>query len=112
LLHRYLKVGDRQRKDHGHVKRPLRRRRNHVEIVLELEVGHGNDKCDLREITRPRGLVLGGEELTVAAVRGRMYDRLPFDTPETIRQLGERLFTRIKAENEQALIRRFLAQGP
>jgi len=43
---------------------------------------------------------------------GRMYDRLPFDTPETIRQLGERLFTRIKAENEQALIRRFLAQGP
>jgi hypothetical protein len=42
---------------------------------------------------------------------GRMYDRLPFDKPETIRQLGERLFTRIKAEDEQALIRRYLAQG-
>ncbi len=42
---------------------------------------------------------------------GRMYDRLPFDKPETILQLGERLFTRIKAENEQALIRRFLAPG-
>ena len=42
---------------------------------------------------------------------GRMYDRLPFDKPETIRQLGERLFTRIKAANEQAVIRQFLAQG-
>ena len=35
---------------------------------------------------------------------------LPFDKPETIRDLGERLFTRIKAENEQAVIRAFLAQ--
>ena len=41
---------------------------------------------------------------------GKMYDRLPFDKPETIRELGERLFTRIKAENEQAAIRQFLAQ--
>ena len=39
-----------------------------------------------------------------------MYGRLPFDKPETIRQLGERLFTRIKAENEQAVIRQFLSQ--
>jgi hypothetical protein len=39
-----------------------------------------------------------------------MYDRLPFDKAETIRQLGERLFTRIKGENEQTLIRQFLAQ--
>jgi hypothetical protein len=38
-----------------------------------------------------------------------MYERLPFDRPETIRTLGEKLFTRIKAEDEQALIRRFLA---
>jgi hypothetical protein len=41
---------------------------------------------------------------------GRMYDRLPFDRPETIRQLGTRLFTRIRAENEEAVIRRFLSQ--
>jgi hypothetical protein len=41
---------------------------------------------------------------------GKMYDRLPFDDPATIRHLGERLFTRIKAEDEQALIRAFLAQ--
>jgi hypothetical protein len=43
---------------------------------------------------------------------GKMYERLPFDKPETIRDLGERLFTRIKAENEQAVIRQFLAQAP
>jgi hypothetical protein len=41
---------------------------------------------------------------------GKMYERLPFDKPETIRELGERLFSRIKAENEQAVIRAFLAQ--
>lgn len=43
---------------------------------------------------------------------GKMYERLPFDRAATIQTLGERLFTRIKAEDEQALIRRFLAQGP
>jgi dienelactone hydrolase len=41
---------------------------------------------------------------------GRMYARLPFDRVETIRTLGDRLFTRIKTEDEQALIRRFLSQ--
>jgi dienelactone hydrolase len=41
---------------------------------------------------------------------GRMYTRLPFDRVETIRTLGDRLFTRIKTEDEQALIRRFLSQ--
>lgn len=41
-----------------------------------------------------------------------MYDRLPFDRAETIQQLGTRLFSRIKAENDQAVIRRFLSQGP
>jgi len=42
---------------------------------------------------------------------GRMYDRLPFDRPETIRQLGQKLFTRIKDEDSQKTIRTFLAQG-
>jgi hypothetical protein len=41
-----------------------------------------------------------------------MYDRLPFDRAETIHQLGPKLFTRIKAEQDQALIRRFLSQAP
>jgi hypothetical protein len=42
---------------------------------------------------------------------GKMYERLPFDRAETIHTLGTKLFTRIKAEDEQAVIRRFLAEG-
>jgi hypothetical protein len=42
---------------------------------------------------------------------GQMYDRLPFDHPETVRQLGAKLFTRIKDEGARATIRRFLDQG-
>jgi len=41
---------------------------------------------------------------------GKMYDRLPFDKPATIRKLGTRLFTRIKEENDRKLIEDFLAQ--
>lgn len=41
---------------------------------------------------------------------GTMYERLPFDRPETITKLGTKLFTRIKDEKEQRLIRDFLAQ--
>ena len=40
-----------------------------------------------------------------------MYDRLPFDRPETLRQLGQKMFTRIKDEDSQKTIRRFLAAG-
>lgn len=43
---------------------------------------------------------------------GKVYDRLPFDQPETIRKLGTRLFTRIKEENDRRLIEDFLAQAP
>ena len=43
---------------------------------------------------------------------GQMYDRLPFDKPATIRKLGTKLFTRIKAENDRRLIEDFLAQTP
>ena len=43
---------------------------------------------------------------------GQMYERLPFDKPETIRKLGTRLFTRIKEENERRLIEDFLTQTP
>ena len=41
---------------------------------------------------------------------GKVYDRLPFDKPETITRLGTKLFTRIKDEKEQRLIREFIAQ--
>ena len=41
---------------------------------------------------------------------GTMYERLPFDHAATIKTLGTKLFTRIKDENQQRLIREFLAQ--
>ncbi len=41
---------------------------------------------------------------------GKMYERLPFDRPATIKTLGDKLFTRIKDENEQRVLREFLAQ--
>lgn len=41
---------------------------------------------------------------------GIMYERLPFDRPETISALGTKLFGRIKDENERALIRDYLSQ--
>jgi len=41
---------------------------------------------------------------------GKVYERMPFDRPETVKTLGTKLFTRIKDENERRLIRDFLAQ--
>src|SRR3954468_18267598 len=41
---------------------------------------------------------------------GKVYDKMPFDKPETITRLGTKLFTRIKDERERAVIREFLNQ--
>src|SRR5436190_24212205 len=41
---------------------------------------------------------------------GQVYDKMPFDKPETITRLGTKLFTRIKDEKERAVIREFLGQ--
>ncbi len=41
---------------------------------------------------------------------GQVYLKMPFDKPETITRLGTKLFTRIKDEKEQKLIREFLDQ--
>jgi hypothetical protein len=41
---------------------------------------------------------------------GKVYAKMPFDRPETIKTMGTKLFTRIKDENERRLIRDFLAQ--
>ncbi len=41
---------------------------------------------------------------------GKMYDELPFDRPQTFAILGDKLFTRIQDEAEQATIRAFLRQ--
>jgi hypothetical protein len=42
---------------------------------------------------------------------GKMYNRLPFDRSETLRRLGEKVFTRIKDEPTRAKIRAFLAES-
>ena len=41
---------------------------------------------------------------------GKVYATMPFDRAETIKTLGTKLFTRIKDEKQQQLIREFLAQ--
>ena len=42
---------------------------------------------------------------------GTMYASLPFDQPQTVHDLGTKLFTRIKDEDDQELIRVFLASS-
>jgi hypothetical protein len=41
---------------------------------------------------------------------GQMYEKLPFDKPATITKLGTKLFTRIKNEDQQRVIREFLSE--
>ena len=41
---------------------------------------------------------------------GTMYAKRPFDRPATIVALGEKLFTRIKDEDQRKVIRTFLAE--
>jgi uncharacterized membrane protein len=41
---------------------------------------------------------------------GQVYEKLPFDKPETITKLATKLFTRIKNEDEQRVIREFLLE--
>ena len=41
---------------------------------------------------------------------GKMYEKLPFDKPETITKLGTKLFTRIENEDPQRVIRGFLSE--
>src|SRR6516225_2612224 len=41
---------------------------------------------------------------------GQMYEKLPFDKPETIPKLVTKLFTRIKNEAEPRVIREFLSE--
>jgi hypothetical protein len=41
---------------------------------------------------------------------GKMYARLPFDKAATVDKLGEKLFTRIKKEEERAVIRAYLSR--
>jgi hypothetical protein len=40
-----------------------------------------------------------------------MHAKLPFDDEKTVRKLGEKLFTRIRAEEDRAILRAFFATG-
>jgi hypothetical protein len=42
---------------------------------------------------------------------GTMYGKLPFDRSATILSLGTKLFTRIRNEDQRALIRKFLEES-
>lgn len=54
--------------------------------------------------------ILKGKCVPCHFAGGKVYDKLPFDRPATIVSLGERLFTRIKDEQQRAIIRAFLAE--
>ncbi|MBK5260310.1 MAG: hypothetical protein JJE51_12000 [Thermoanaerobaculia bacterium] len=41
---------------------------------------------------------------------GKMHAKLPFDKAATVDKLGTRLFSRIKDEEDRAVIRKFLAR--
>lgn len=41
---------------------------------------------------------------------GIMYERRPFDRPETIMALGTKLFTRLKDEHDRQIVSQFLTQ--
>ena len=43
---------------------------------------------------------------------GKVYQKMPFDRPETVVRLGTKLFTRIHDEKQRAIIRQFLAGTP
>jgi len=40
-----------------------------------------------------------------------MHGKLPFDDKKTVLGLGEKLFTRIKAEEDRAILRAFFTSG-
>jgi hypothetical protein len=68
---------------------------------------HSSGKVDFATEVRPI-LEKGCKPCHFAG--GVMYERMPFDRPETIKRLGTKLFTRIKDENERRPIRDFLTQ--
>ena len=81
-----------------------------------LALGGGNAAAE-PNAPPPRAVTFAGDVQPILRQRctpchfpgGSMHAKLPFDRPETIARLDTRLFTRIKKENEQAIIRAYLA---
>lgn len=65
-----------------------------------------NDRVDYRTDVQP---ILQHRCQPCHFPGGKMYAKLPFDDARTIVALDTKLFTRIKDENERAVIRRYLA---
>jgi hypothetical protein len=78
--------------------------------AVSLENDHvagGTSKVDFATQIKP---ILESRCMPCHFAGGKMYERLPFDRPETITKLATKLFTRIKDEHERRLIREFLSQ--
>jgi hypothetical protein len=74
------------------------------------------NRCPIKLRGQPSGLILRTRIKPIFQSRcqpchfqgGQVYDKMPFDKPETITRLGTKLFTRIKEEKERTMIREFL----
>jgi hypothetical protein len=86
-------------------------------IVLGLAAAYGDSAARTPASTAAKAVTFEGDirpmleqKCTPCHFRGgKMYDRLPFDRPETIVKLGTKLFTRIKDQPQRDLILRFIA---
>jgi len=76
--------------------------------VAELHISPSPAKIDFATQIRP---ILEARCQPCHFNGGKVYHRMPFDRPETIKALGTKLFTRIRDENERQLIRQFLAEN-
>jgi len=77
-------------------------------IVFLRMPGHPTPKVDFKTQIRP---ILEQRCQPCHFAGGKMYERLPFDRPETIVKLGTKLFTRIRDQKSQTLIKQFLASA-
>jgi hypothetical protein len=82
---------------------------NAVLPAIVITASATKDRVDFDTQVRP---ILKSKCMPCHFQGGQMYDRLPFDKPETIRKLGTKLFTRITEENDRRLIEAFLHQSP
>ncbi len=76
--------------------------------MAELSSSHATAKINFATQIRP---ILEAKCQPCHFSGGKVYQRMPFDRPETIKTLGTKLFSRIKDENERQLIREFLSQN-
>ena len=77
-------------------------------IFFRLHAGPAGAPVDFKTQIRP---ILEQRCQPCHFTGGKMYERLPFDRPETIVKLGTKLFTRIRDEKQRQVIRQFLASA-